>query len=112
MMRILAVLLLFSGSALAAPFLVSDPLGDQSTTHCGYVVDGAAKAEIPVGTNATGQKICKIDLAAITTGTHTAVVTAIKTDPVWGRQESAPAPNFTFARPSAPTAPAGMAITP
>lgn len=117
---ILGLIMLYASIADAAPFIVSDPFPATAPggtayavpTHCSFKLDSAAATDIPVGKDAANKDICKIDISAVTVGTHTAVVKTVRIDPVWGRLESPPAPNFTFARPAATPTPAGMVITP
>ena len=111
MKRFLVVLLLVPLPALANPFIVSDPV-DPRTTHCGVVMDGAAKLVIAVTVEGTN-KICKHDLQGLPAGSHTVTMTAIGTDPILGSMESPPSsPPFTFALPSLLTAPAGLQLLP
>ena len=96
--------------AVAAPFVVSDPLDDRAT-HCGWVKDGGARADVPVVVTPAG-KVCKWDLAGFTAGAHTVNATAVAIDPIWGRLESAPSAPFGFSVPTAPKVPSGLALTP
>jgi hypothetical protein len=77
------------------------------TTHCGWVVNGAAKVDRPVA-NAK----CQFDVSSFAPGSHTMTVTALLTDPVWGRLESAPSLPFSLNVPTLPTAPAGLGLVP
>ena len=108
-MRKYLLLALFPVSVSAAPFVVAD-LADQTTTHCAISVDGGAySADVPVqGT----PKVCKHDLSAVAAGSHTVTLKAVKDDPVWGRQESAPSAPFAFTRPVPPGAPSGTRLAP
>lgn len=101
---LLLALLLFAPSAFAWR-IVSDPLADQTVTHCGWVVDGAAKVDIPVGTDATGKRICERDGSGIGPGNHNVTATAVILDPVFGRLESPPSAPFAFGVPGVPAAP-------
>ena len=107
---LLLVLTLLSPVALAAPFAVSDPL-DPASTHCGVLLDAAAKVVIPVTPDAGGN-ICKFDLAGISNGSHTVRMTAIANDPVWGSQESAESLPLSFVRPGQPAAPGLLRLQP
>lgn len=110
-MRYLVALgLLVSCAVQAAPFVVSGPL-DARATHCGFATDGGARTDIVVATSGT-DKICKMDLAGLTTGSHVVNATAVAVDAVWGRLESAPSANFTFAVPTIPAVPSGLKLTP
>ena|SRR3990167_2357368 len=99
-----------SATVLSAPFVVSDPL-DPAATHCGVLMDAAAKVVIPVTPDAGGN-ICKFDLAGISNGSHTVKMTAIANDPVWGSQESAESVPLSFVRPAAPSVPGGLGLQP
>lgn len=107
---IIAVLLAFPLPLLAAPFVSSDPTA-QAVTHCGIVMDAAAKVVVPVFTDATG-KYCKFDIASVAVGSHTVKATFINQDPVWGALESALSAPFLFVRPAIPTAaPTGLGVS-
>jgi hypothetical protein len=108
--KLFAVLLLCATSAVAAPFIVSDPL-DPRATNCGVFLDSAAKAVIPVTSVATGN-ICKFDVGGISNGSHTIKMTAIANDPVWGSLESAESLPLVFARPGQTTIPGGLKLAP
>jgi len=112
MKRLLAVLALsISSTAYAAPFVASDVLA-AGVTQCGIYLDAVPKVVISV-TAVTGGNICKHDLSAVTTGSHTVRMTAITVnDPIWGSQESAQSSPLSFVRPAAPIAPAGLALQP
>lgn len=112
-MRIaLASIILFHGLAAAAPFLVSDPYtGASLPTHCGILLDTAAKVEVPAVIDPSGA-ICKYDLASAPTGAHVVKARFILRDPVWGVIESADSAPLNFLRPGAPTAPLGLSIKP
>ena len=110
MRKLMVVLMLMSTSALAAPFVVSDPL-DPRATHCGILMDATAKVVIPVVAEAGGN-ICKFDLAGISNGAHTVKATAIAIDPIWGSQESVESLPLSFVKPGVPTAPGGLGLQP
>lgn len=101
-------LLLVSPAVLAAPFVVSDPL-DPAATHCGWSMDAGTRADAPVAMSGTN-KICKLDLAHLSGGSHTVSATAVALDAVWGRRESVPSALFTFAVPTIPAAPVGLGL--
>jgi len=112
-MRLLLVtILLLAAPALAGPFVVSDPV-DQRCTHCGVFMDAASKLVIAVTAQGV-EKICKHDLAGISTGSHTVRMTCIVNDPVWGDQESAQSLPLTFVKPIsvAPGVPASIRLVP
>jgi hypothetical protein len=96
--------------ALAAPFVVSDPV-DPEATHCGFKMDSAARTDVAVAMSGTA-KICKLDLAGLGSGSHTVNATTVDIDPVYGRRESVPSANFTFVVPTAPPAPSGLKLQP
>lgn len=107
-----AFLLLVAVSAQSAPFVVSDSTM-QTVTHCGLLLDSAAKLDVPVVTVTDG-KICKFDLSAVTAGVHSIKATFVNIDPVWGRSESVASVPFTFTRPASTMgeSPAGLVIIP
>jgi hypothetical protein len=110
-MRYLAILgLLGPCVTQAAPFVVSGPL-ETRATHCGFAMDGGARSDIVVATSGT-DKICKMDLAGLATGSHVVNATAVANDAVYGRLESPPSANFTFAVPTIPVVPSGLKLTP
>ena len=97
-------------NAIAAPFIVSDPL-DARATHCGWKMDAGTRTDVAVAMSGT-DKICKLDLAGLAAGSHTVSATAVANDPVWGRVESPASANFTFAVPSLLAAPPGLKLAP
>lgn len=102
-------LMVFSSAALAA-HVVSDPLGNQSTTHCGFVMDSGTKQDIAVVRNASNQAYCSLDISTLAAGTHTVTVTAIINDPVFGRRESAASAPLNFTVPALPTVPGNIRL--
>jgi hypothetical protein len=106
-----APLLMVAANALAAPFLVTDPL-DPAATSCGVYMDAAAKVTIPVGLDATGKPICKYDLVSVAVGSHTVQLTAMDNDPIWGSRESAKSAPFAFSRPGTLPIPANSRLSP
>jgi hypothetical protein len=109
MRKLIAVLpFLFAASAQAAPHLYGNV--EDTVTHCGMVLDGAPK--VTVEAIAGNPKQCKFDLAGINTGPHTATMTAIILDPVWGNQESVPTAPFLFTKPATPTVPTSLLLAP
>ena len=110
MKRISLILAMFSASALAAPFVVTDPL-DASATHCGVFLDAAPKQTVPVAVEGTN-KICKFDVQGISNGSHSIRMTAISNDPIWGVQESPQSVPLAFVKPAAPATPAGIRLAP
>ena len=102
---------LVAGAVGAAPFIVSDPTA-QVVTHCGYILDGAAKVDSVVATSPLG-KSCKIDIGAVAVGSHTLTASFVNIDAVYGRSESPMTPNFTFVVPSKSlTTPIDLRIAP
>lgn len=97
---------------MPGPYVVSDPLADQTCTHAGVVTDGGTKVDVALGLDSSGKKIVLVDVGGIATGAHTLVITAVRNDAVWGRQESAPAAPFAFTRPAVPAAPSGLVLKP
>ncbi len=104
---------LFTGTAMAAPFVVSDPYAATATQPDGFVVsmDGGPVVESPADPVTSSTVRFKFDVGAVTSGNHTLKVKAYKNDAVWGRLESAEAV-FTFARPAGVSAPAGVTLAP
>lgn len=106
------VLLLTSLTAGAAPFVITDPL-PAGVTQCGVYLDTGSVVRIPVTASAPGSNICRVDLATVTTGSHTISLTSITTnDPVWGSLESARSAPFPFSRPGVPVPPSGLGLSP
>lgn len=105
-----AGVLLASATAQAAPFVVSDPL-DPSATHCGFKMDAQARTDVPVALSGT-DKICRLDVAGLSVGSHVVNATTVATDAVWGRRESPASANFTFSVPAVPGAPSGLGLKP
>lgn len=115
-MKLLAglALMLTSLTALAQPYIVTDPL-QVGVTQCGVYLDAQPKVVIPVTIVVTGGQgsICKYSISTVTVGTHSIQLTSIAVnDPVWGSQESAKSVPFSFARPGTPGAPTGIVLTP
>jgi hypothetical protein len=108
--KLFAVSLLLPVSALASPFVISDPV-DPAVTDCGIFLDAAPKQTVPVTLSGTS-KICKLDLAGIANGAHTVKATAIVNDPVWGVQESPQTAPLGFTKPASPAAPATLRLAP
>lgn len=97
----------------AAPFVISDPSTDTpQPTHCGLLLDAAAKVDVAVAKDANGKAYCQFDMAGITTGAHTVKATFILVDPTWGRVESPVSVPLALTRPGSPTAPAGLGLKP
>lgn len=110
MRRLLVLLVLASPAVLASPFIVSDPV-DPAVTHCGFKLDAAARADVPIAMSGPS-KICRLDIAGVAVGSHTVNATAVAIDTVWGRRESPASTNFTFSVPTIPTVPAGLGLQP
>ena len=103
-------LIAFASQAMTAPFVVSDPV-DPTATHCGFKMDTAARADVPVATSGTN-KICRLDLAGVAVGSHTVTATVVVVDTIWGRRESPASANFTFAVSAMPPGPGGLKLVP
>jgi len=97
--------LAFPAVVHAAPFVYADV--QPTVTSCGVVFDGAPKVVVPAVAG-----VCKYDLSSVSVGNHTISMTAIYADAIWGTQESAPSPNFTFTKPATPNAPTGLVVKP
>ena len=101
---LLAVLLFFAGSAMASPFIVSDPDTSGAADQCVYQEGTSAAVSTPLVNGG-----CKIDLASVTPGQHNLQVWFRSS--LWG-VDSAKVP-FSYARPAAGgTGPGGLTITP
>ncbi len=98
---------LFTGTAMAAPFVVSDPY-TSGTIPDGFLVsvDGAAVVE-----SAAVAAALRYDIGSVSSGEHTLTIRAYKDTTEWGRMQSAPV-NFTFTRPAAPVGPSGIRLAP
>jgi hypothetical protein len=106
MKRIALVAILASGQALAAPFVVSDPVS-VGVTHCGRYEGGVFKVDVPIVAGA-----CKFDIATQPTGTTVYTATAVVSDPLWGRQESVQSLPLSVVRSGVPAAPAALRTSP
>lgn len=111
MKRLLAAtLFVIALPVTASPFVVSDPV-DPATTSCGFTMDATPKQTVAVAT-AGSSKICKLDLAGLTVGSHTVTATAIVNDPIWGVLESAPSLPLSFVKPAVPASPVNIRLSP
>lgn len=112
-MYLLYLALLVPAIASPAPFVVSDPSPDTpQPTHCGLLLDAAAKVDVAVAKDAAGKAYCQFDMAGITTGAHTVKATFVLIDPTWGRVESPVSVPLALTRPGSPIAPAGLGLKP
>jgi hypothetical protein len=107
-MKTFLILSLLSFNAVAAPFIISDPL-DSAVTHCGWKTDSGIRIDVPVALSGT-DKICKLDLSNLVAGSHTLSATAVAIDPIFGRRESVPTANFLLVVPSVPALPSGLRL--
>jgi hypothetical protein len=110
MRKLLLVAILVPATAVAAPFVVSDPLA-AGVTHCGVLLDAQPKQIVAVTVEA-GESICKFNLAGISVGSHNVRMTAQINDPIWGSLESAESSPLTFVKPGVPATPGGLGLTP
>lgn len=101
------LLLLLPMVSQAAPFLVSDPT-TQEVSHCGLLLDDLPKTTSVVEV-VEGGKRCKIDIASVGAGVHTAKATFINS--TWG-VESQPSVALTFTKMGTLSAPVGFRIEP
>jgi len=97
---------LFTGTAMAAPFVVSDPYTTNVPDGFLISVDGGAVVE-----SAAVASALRFDIGGVSSGEHTITVKAYKDTTEWGRLESDPV-NFTFTRPAAPVGPSGIRLAP
>ena len=105
MKRILVLLMvLFSTTAFAAPFLVCDP--QAGVTH--YKLTGPAW--VPATSTALPDGSIKMDVAASIVGANALTVTACITDAIWGERCSTPA-NFSYTRPALPVTTANTRLS-
>jgi len=102
----LIAMLAVQATALAAPFVSSDPVDDWAT-HCGWQLNEQPRVDVPVGAD----KVCKLDLGGLSAGSYTVSTTAVVITPFFSRMESLPSPNFTFSVPGIPSAPTGLHLT-
>lgn len=118
MLRIIvvALLALLSPAVVAAPFVACDVAA--GTTHTAIQFCSSATGTTCNTWGAFGPDVavvgteCRHDVAGVPVGQSIARVKAIGSDPVWGRQESAPSAPFVFTRPAAPTVPGGTRLVP
>lgn len=96
-----------------APFLTCDPYIPTETQPSEFEIymDGAAVPAITPAIVITGGKAFEYDLVSISKGSHTVIVKAALTDPIWGRQVSDASSPFVFVRPSAPRAPLNVRLS-
>jgi hypothetical protein len=99
------LILVMAGIAQANPFLVSDP--NSGVTH--YKFTGPAW--VPASTPAQTDGSLKLDVATAVSGTNNLTVAACRNEPAYGELCSPFVP-FSFVRPSAPSAPAGLKLAP
>ena len=88
-------IVLFASSAMASPYLVSDP----ATGVTLYKVTGPGWVPPSCGIEPDGS--LKADVAGSPVGTTQLTVTACNNDPVWGESCSDPVP-FSYTRPARP----------
>jgi len=75
------------------------------------VLDNAPVVESPADPVTASTKRLKFDVGGVSAGNHTIKVKAFVYDATWGRVESAEAV-FSFTKPAAPSAPAGLKLAP
>lgn len=106
-----ALALLLSDSLAAAPFVISDAYtAGVKPTHCGLLLNSAAKVDVPVALDAAGNPYCRFDIGTVGTGAHVVKATAVLLDAVWGRLESAESLPLSFSRPAAPGVPSSLKL--
>ena len=110
MNKLIFVALFLSAAAQAAPYVVSDPLNPRAT-HCGWKIGDGERTDVLVHTMGA-DKICRIDVGSLPVGSHTVSATTVAIDPIWGRDDSVPSANFTFAVPGSLSAPVGLGLRP
>lgn len=98
------VFILFATSALASPFLVSDP----ATGVTYYKITGLPWIDV-VPAQADGS--LKADVALSPIGVNNITASACISDPIWGEACSAGV-NFTYTRPQVPATIKGIKVLP
>lgn len=103
---------LWAGTAMAAPFVVSDAYPVGATQPDGFTVslDNGPVVESPADPVTASSARFKFDVGGVAEGSHTLRVKAFKNDAVWGRLESTEAV-FTFTRPASPISPSGLKLS-
>ena len=96
-------IILFTTSAMASPFLVSDP----ATGVTLYKITGPGWTPSACGIEPDGS--LKADVSGAPVGTTQLTVTACNEDPVWGESCSDPVP-FSFVRPAQPVITKGIRL--
>jgi len=106
-------LCLIASTAWASPFVVSDPYPADAIQPDGFAVslDNGPVVETPADRVTSSTVRFKFDVGSVASGNHTIKVKAFVYDATWGRLESAEAV-FSFTRPAAPNAPAGLKLAP
>lgn len=109
-------LLFITAPALAAPFLITNPV---TGTTCTMYMDALPGVTVPVvmATAPAVGNMCQFDLATLAAGTHSVTVTTTsQPDPVWGGGgESVKSSPLALVRPplsGLPPAPGGLRVTP
>lgn len=97
--------ILFATSAMASPFLVSDP----ATGVTLYKITGPGWTPSACSMEPDGS--LKADVALAPVGTTQLTVVACNEDPVWGESCSDPVP-FSFIRPAVPVIPVNIRLIP
>jgi hypothetical protein len=109
---VLTIWLALSGSAWAAPFLVSNPetvtLGTGQTLT--FSVQGLPSS-IAATNLAPVSGALHLDLAGLAPGSYSVTATACLNDPTWGQECSAASVPFVFTVPVAPSVPAGLGLS-
>ena len=88
------------------PNLFADVRND--VTECRVFLDGTEVGVFPV----QSPGLFAYDISGVSNGAHTAELTSIVNDPVWGLQESAHSSPLSFVRPDQPPAPASLRLAP
>ena len=100
---LITAFILFATSAMASPFLVSDP----ATGVTLYKITGPGWTPSACGIEPDGS--LKADVSGAPTGTTQLTVTACNEDAIWGESCSDPVP-FTFTRPAQPAITKGIRL--
>lgn len=110
---LLALALLISAAASAAPFVVAEV--EPGVASCNVFMDAAPAVNVPAVADAgspTGY-VCKYDLANLASGSHSVTMTAYTpVDALWGGpKESVKSSPLALSKPAAPAAPARLRLS-
>lgn len=113
-MRFLALVLLLSGPAFAAPFVVADIPASQCDrcvwdgSGFGPLVNNVV-VDAARGNASFGNRVCLRDVGGALVGSNNLTLACRNSTSVWGDSVAVP---FSFVRPAPPEAPAAMRVVP